>query len=159
LYIWLHIQQTKYMDLKNIIVFFSHFWWLKPFLKNSFLNVWFLISLFGEILLVKKRLPLDNMHGFLHLFFIDVLMYSWWYHHKKYETFQTFKWGPQKAPKPTQSWFLLIFPKIEIVPIVVQVTLCFQWDSFDGKRERGSWRVRRCIHLVTQGQKSQKKCE
>jgi hypothetical protein len=36
-----------------------------------------------------------------------------------------------------------MFPKIEIVPIVVQVTLCFQWDSFDGKRERGSWRVRR----------------
>jgi hypothetical protein len=29
-----------------------------------------------------------------------------------------------------------MFPKIEIVPIAIQVILCFQWDSFDGKRER-----------------------
>jgi hypothetical protein len=28
-----------------------------------------------------------------------------------------------------------MFPRIEIMPIV-QVTLCFQWESFDGERER-----------------------
>jgi hypothetical protein len=27
-----------------------------------------------------------------------------------------------------------MFPKIEIVPIVIQVTLCLQWDSFDQER-------------------------
>jgi len=41
-----------------------------------------------------------------------------------------------KAPKLAQSWFFLMFPRIEIVPIAVEVTLCFQWDSFDGERER-----------------------
>jgi hypothetical protein len=53
-----------------------------------------------------------------------------------------------------------MFPRIEIMPIAVQVTLCFQWDSFDGKRERERFKEgERMYTFGDSRERSQKKCE